>query len=530
MQQLGRAELNDEFQDPRFDGYSLSRDLVRSATPLALPAPPYSPPSNDISLQRYQARFKFNRLYVSPSPLYKKALYAGNDKCVYSVSLQDKPNFTPVFKIPEKDPAPPYADDISMGIVQITENTLLLFVADGQGRIYILDLNDPNRTLFDADVPALAGKPFTIVDCGASKSGKVRCLVQHIADASLSSTPANVPANNPVHFVRESEGSSDSSDAPQMEIGAQPKTTKIVTHFHVHLLTFAPGPNKSYTLESTQTLRGDSALAHGLLDSDGDGILLISNSLFVPDGFAPESFVKSPTTADGDRPAIPGDLSEMAARLAFMTSEKADANPYSLDLMRGKVVDLDDEDLDDESGIGGPGEKGTDLLNIYHYDATSSPPCKPTHTLSLATFTWVCLGALQFSKSGRPAQFTTVGLKCGVDCCAFTVTSHPDNKNEPFTVEQVANFPALSYVQNGKKNRKFTSFDPTFKWACVTEFERFAYFYKNQLPINPSHKSVHQIFELPEGTGNVVGMQFLPENVCLMLTTRDVLVIQLKEV
>ena len=119
-------------------------------------------------------------------------------------------------------------------------------------------------------------------------------------------------------------------------------------------------------------------------------------------------------------------------------------------------------------------------------------------------------------------------------------------------MEQTANFPALSYVQSGKKNRKFTSFDPTYKytespilllflfhslflsfffsfflfyssfliviltftrWACVTEFERFAYFYQNHLPINPSHKSVHQIFELPESSGNVVGMQFLPESI-----------------
>ena len=66
----------------------------------------------------------------------------------------------------------------------------------------------------------------------------------------------------------------------------------------------------------------------------------------------------------------------------------------------------------------------------YHYDATSSPSCKPTHTFSLATFTWVCLGGLQYTKSGNPAQFTTFGLKCGVDCCAFKITSHPDNKNE----------------------------------------------------------------------------------------------------
>ena len=55
----------------------------------------------------------------------------------------------------------------------------------------------------------------------------------------------------------------------------------------------------------------------------------------------------------------------MSARLAFMTSEKADANPYSLDLMRGKVVDLDDdEDFDDESGVGG--DKAAELLNMYH--------------------------------------------------------------------------------------------------------------------------------------------------------------------
>ena len=123
-----------------------------------------------------------------------------------------------------------------MGVVQVNETLLLLVVADGQGHvsttslpshpfssstatsilslyitlvdkneIYIVDLNN-NSPLFDGDVSALAGKPFTIIDCGASKSGNVRCLVQHIEDASLASTPVNPPANAPLHFVRESEG------------------------------------------------------------------------------------------------------------------------------------------------------------------------------------------------------------------------------------------------------------------------------------------------------------------------------------
>jgi len=110
----------------------------------------------------------------------------------------------------------------------------------------------------------------------------------------------------------------------------------------------------------------------------------------------------------------------------------------------------------------------------------------------------------------------------------FNLKESGDEK-QPLSVEHVETFPALSYVQNGKKNRKFTTFDPAYRWACVAEYERFAYFYLNNLPTNPNHKSVHQIFEIPADSGNVLGLQLLPNNVCLLLTTKHVIAIELKE-
>lgn len=49
----------------------------------------------------------------------------------------------------------------------------------------------------------------------------------------------------------------------------------------------------------------------------------------------------------------------------------------------------------------------------------------------------------------------------------------------------------------------------------MAEYERFAYFYLNQLPKNANHKSVHQIYEIPAESGTVVGLQFLPNNILL---------------
>jgi hypothetical protein len=70
--------------------------------------------------------------------------------------------------------------------------------------IFLINLSDNNRVVFDGELSSLSGKPFTIVDCCLSKSGSVRCLVQHIEDATF--TPTNPHAQEPLSFVRESEG------------------------------------------------------------------------------------------------------------------------------------------------------------------------------------------------------------------------------------------------------------------------------------------------------------------------------------
>lgn len=109
-------ELKEEYQDASFNGYSLSRDLIRSVSSLSLPHSPYLPPStNEISLQRYhyyilslsiiiiimfviiiirsQARFKFNHLFVNPSSPVEYAYFVGKDFSLYSINLQVYLNF-----------------------------------------------------------------------------------------------------------------------------------------------------------------------------------------------------------------------------------------------------------------------------------------------------------------------------------------------------------------------------------------------------------------------------------------------------
>ncbi len=137
------------------------------------------------------------------------------------------------------------------------------------------------------------------------------------------------------------------------------------------------------------------------------------------------------------------DMDEVSARLAGRTSEKL-TNPFADMLMKGKLVDLDEDD--DEFVAKNESKTGEEFLQMYLNERStqltilmffiyyySTQNCTATHYMSLGGFPWLCAG-LGPKKSDQRARFSSVGLKVGVDCCIFNLSFTGDPNEVQYSV------------------------------------------------------------------------------------------------
>ena len=101
---------------------------------------------------------------------------------------------------------------------------------------------------------------------------------------------------------------------------------------------------------------------------------------------------------------------------------------------------------------------------------------------------------------------------------------------KPVKFEHVSTFDAISYISNGKPNKKFLGFSENLKWIMIAEYKRFGYLYKKKE--KKEVKGVHQIVDLVKLGVNeeeeILGLQMVTGKIVL-LTRQNVVVVEIND-
>lgn len=198
----------------------------------------------------------------------------------------------------------------------------------------------------------------------------------------------------------------------------------------------------------------------------------------------------------------PEAIAEIRNRLDKFTSDEDSnkENPFAQPAQHPAATDMD-EDID-EGGL-------PILFNVYD-NATGNV----VEEFSTGNLSWSC------KSFDAPHQLPSVCLQMDVDGLIFTLTE----ANDTIKLEHVCTLDAFGFVQASKRDARFTAFDPHFHFASIIESSRNAYVYYHHN--DKRTMEAQTLVDLTKGYDvNIIGAQLLLENILMVLTESESIVI-----